>query len=123
MITDDDVEQMCRLFTAAARDEIERAGADCQVQVVAEGGSLDPDPGVDCFYLIAEGVLELRVSLKGEETVVAYLSEGQFLGAKVLEAPPATRVAASRETRLIRIPSGLFRRLMGTYSDTPEELA
>jgi Fe-S-cluster-containing dehydrogenase component/CRP-like cAMP-binding protein len=101
---------------ASARAQLEAAGA---VRTLGQGEALfRPGQPADAFFVVAEGLLELRGSRRGASGVVTVRRAiaGDAVGEDAIVRPGAPRVAEATCTTdavVVEVPLGVFRRAAG----------
>ena len=117
MMDDEDVVALCRvgLFQNLSPKDIMFLVRVSHTVIAEEGTVVVSQNSIgDFFYIIADGLLRIRINANGKSIVVAYLTRGQYVGEKAIMEGTLRNatIEAARETRLIRIPGFTFRRIM-----------
>lgn len=78
----------------------------------------------DCGYVVAEGLIDLTISANGHEVLLGSIESGGLIGeiALISDTARATNAIARRDSRLIRIPRTLFRRMLEKYPESAYDL-
>lgn len=78
----------------------------------------------DCGFVVSEGLIDLTIIANGQEVLLGSIEPGGLIGeiSLISDTPRSTNAIARRDSRLIRIPRTLFRRMLEKYPESAYDL-